>query len=267
MHNSILVFDIETIPDDSCCENLTGEKPNDINEAREKLIQYHLEITDGKNSFLRQPFHKIVAISFLLCDVVSKNGYETYDLVELRSGGTIDSKEYDLISGFFSFIEKHKPRLISFNGRTFDIPVLKYRAMMHLIQSRYFYLSGDKWNNYNQRYSSDWHCDLLEVLSDYGASARVKMHEVCAILGIPGKFGLDGSKVLSMHDEGKVKQIRDYCETDVINTYIIYLRFMHHTGRISMKSYDYAIEKLVDYLYNESKDRPHLQEFLRAWGK
>ncbi|CAD6996579.1 unnamed protein product [Ceratitis capitata] len=80
------------------------------------------------------------------------------------------------------------------------MPVLKYRAMVHGIQAEYFYKAGDKWNSYNQRYSSDWHCDLLESLSDFGASAKVKMNEVCAVLNLPGKTGVDGSQVMDLYD-------------------------------------------------------------------
>ena len=262
MLNSLLVFDIETIPDVNVCQNLLGiSEDSSIEEKRDALTKYHLEITNGQNPFLRQPFHKVIAISFLLCSISYKDGYEIFTLQEIRSGGTLDSNEKELVKGFFNYISEKKPRLVSFNGRTFDMPVLKYRAMVHGIQAEYFHKAGDKWNSYNQRYSSDWHCDLLESLSDFGASARVKMNEVCAALNLPGKIGVDGSQVMSLYDSEKLQEIRDYCETDVINTYLIYLRFMHHQGRVTTESHNKSIEKLL--LKCEEKD--HLKIFKMEW--
>lgn len=258
MLNSLLVFDIETIPDVNSCKNLLNiSDDSSVEEKRDALTKYHLEITNGQNSFLRQPFHQIVVISFLLCNISHQSGYEVFTLQEIRSGGTLNSSEKELVKGFFNYISEKKPRLVSFNGRTFDIPVLKYRAMVHGIQAEYFHKAGDKWNSYNQRYSSDWHCDLLETLSDFGASARVKMNEVCAAFNLPGKIGVDGSQVMGLYDSGKIQEIRDYCETDVINTYLIYLRFMHHQGRITTESYNKSVEELL----LECEKKEHLKKF------
>ncbi|UIP92284.1 3'-5' exonuclease [Wolbachia endosymbiont of Anopheles demeilloni] len=262
MLNSLLVFDIETIPDVNSCKNLLNiSDDSSVEEKRNALTKYHLEITNGQNSFLRQPFHLVVVISFLLCNITRQSDYEMFTLQEIRSGGTVNSNEKELVKGFFNYISEKKPRLVSFNGRTFDIPVLKYRAMVHGTQAEYFHKAGDKWNSYNQRYSSDWHCDLLESLSDFGASARMKMNEVCAAFNLPGKIGVDGSQVMDLYDSGKIQEIRDYCETDVINTYLIYLRFMHHQGRIATESYNKSIEELL----LECEKKEHLKKFKEEW--
>lgn len=264
-HSSLFVFDIETVPDTDAVYNLTGCDSQDVQELRKALEDYHLEITDGKNGFPRQPFHKVVAISFLEADIHADFGGERYELKELRTGGKEDASEKELLQGFFSHLGKTRPRLVSYNGRGFDLPVLKYRAMAHGISAKWLYHSGDKWNNYNQRYSLDWHCDLLEGLSDFGASARVKLNEVCAILQLPGKTGVDGSMVAPMYDEGKLKEIRDYCEHDVLNTYLVYLFYMQHRGDISHDAYERAIEDIKEYLQTHQGERPHLKEFYDAW--
>lgn len=265
MLQSLFVFDIETVPDTDAVKNLTGSTSTDVAELRQALEQYHLDITDGKNAFLRQPFHKVVAISFLEAEIHREGNNEHYELTDLRSGGRVEATEKDLLEGFFRHVGKIKPRLISFNGRTFDLPVLKYRAMVHGIAAPWLYQSGDKWSNYQQRYSLDWHCDLLEALSDFGASARIKLNEVCSVLGLPGKIGVDGSQVMPMYDEGRLQEIRDYCETDVLNTYLVYLRFMQHRGTLSPESYQKAIADIVAFI--QSEDRPHLKEFLEEWEK
>jgi predicted PolB exonuclease-like 3'-5' exonuclease len=265
-HQSLLVFDIETVPDTDAVANLTGFEEPDVAARRAELERYHLEITDGRNAFPRQPFHRVVAISFLRAEIERNGGTETYYLQELRSGGTETSDEKELVAGFFQFFERHKPRLVSFNGRTFDLPVLKYRAMKHGIAARFLHTAGDKWNSYTSRYASDWHCDLLEVLSDFGASARIKLNEVCAVMGFPGKFGVEGSRVAEMFDNGEIGAIRDYCETDVLNTYLVYLRTQLHRGIVDLDGYNRAVADVISLIEAEGAERPHLNAFMEAWG-
>lgn len=269
MHNSLFVFDIETVPDTSALKNLVGSDAIDgmeEPELRDVMDQYHLEVTNGNNSFPRQPFHKIVAISFLAADIERFGNQETYHLKEIRSGGTLESSEEELVKGVYNYLSKITPRFVSFNGRNFDIPVMKFRAMKYGVTAPWFYQSGDKWNNYNSRYSSDWHCDLLDALKDHGAmSGGLKLNEVCSILGLPGKFGPDGSQVTDMMDSGDLKGIRDYCETDVLNTYLVYLRHQHHRGILSTEGLNQAIDDTLNYIENEKKERPQLLDFKQAW--
>jgi len=261
-HQSIFVFDIETIPDEESAVNLTNiEEGSSRQEKRQALTDYHLKITDGKNSFLRQPFHKIVAISFLEAEIERSNGEEIYHLTDIRSGGTLESSEEDLVKGFFYHLRKKTPRFISFNGRTFDMPVLKYRAMKYGISAPWLYKMGDKWNNYTQRYSLDWHCDLLDAFSDFGASTRVKMNEICSILDLPGKDNIDGSMVMDYFDQGRLEEIRNYCESDVINTYLLYLHYQHFTGSISGNAIAQSKADLVSYLKMNAAEKIHLKEF------
>lgn len=267
LHQNLFVFDIETIPDTDAAPNLTGETSPDVHVRRQAIENYHLEVTDGRNSFPRQPFHKVVAISFLEAEIERDGAAEAYVLKDLRSGGEAGYDEAKLLQGFFTYLERIKPRLVSFNGRTFDLPVLKYRAMVHGIAAPWLHKSGDKWNSYGYRYATDWHCDLLDVLSDFGASARVKLNEVCAALGFAGKFGVDGSMVAGMVDEGRVDEVRQYCETDVLNTYLVYLRWQLHVGTISRAAYNAAVTDIVSFIDAERAERPYLGDYMEAWGE
>lgn len=266
-HKTLFVFDIETVPDLEAARNLLGDVIAE-NQLRQALVDYHLAVTGGKNDFIRQPFHKVVAISFLEAEIhKDEEGYEYYVLRDIRSGGKIDSSERELIQGFFYYLGSLKPRLISFNGKNFDMPVLKYRAMKYQVSARWLYHSGDKWNNYNQRYSTDWHCDLLEVLSDFGQSARVRMMEVCALFGLPGKIDVDGSKVEALYNQNKIQEIRDYCELDVINTYLLYLNHMHHTGSLKTDAFKIALEDLEAFLEAKAGEKENFSLFLESWNK
>jgi predicted PolB exonuclease-like 3'-5' exonuclease len=249
MHESLFVFDVETVPDTSVLPGLTGQSvPSDPKEAREALEQYHLGITDGRNAFPRQPFHKVVAVSFLRATIQRDGRVEAYDFEEVRSGGNEDSSEEELLKGFFAYCGKLRPRLVSYNGRGFDLPVLKYRAMKYGISAPWLHQAENKWENYNSRYAPHWHCDLQEVLSDYGASARVRLNEVCAAWGLPGKTGIDGGKVADMFDAGEVDAIRRYCETDVLNTYLVYLRWALHTGLTDEDGYHHSMALVLGHL-------------------
>ena len=265
-HKSLFVFDIETVPDTDAVPALTGFEDADVAPRRAEIKRYHLDITDGRNAFPRQPFHRVVAISFLEAEIERDGAFETYHLRELRSGGEAGFDEKKLLQGFFSYFERLRPRLVSFNGRGFDLPVLKYRAMKHGVSASHLHQAGDKWNSYTSRYALDWHCDLQDVLSDYGASARIRLNEVCAVMGFPGKFGVDGSQVAGLFDDGRLGDIRDYCETDVLNTYLVYLRHMLHRGSMTPDGYNKAIADIVALIEAEKETRPHLGAFLEAWG-
>ena len=264
MRNNLFVFDIETIPDLRAAANLLGNQ-QDLEVLRQALVHYHLDVTGGKNAFFRQPFHQVIVISFLEAEIEYNNNLEFYHIKQIRSGGTINSDEYEIVKGFFHYLASINPRLVSFNGKTFDLSVLKYRAMLYGIQAKWLHQSGDKWNNYNAKYNLDWHCDLIDALSDFGSSARVKMNEVCAMLNFPGKLETEGSMVEEMYKSRKLREIRDYCELDVINTYLIYIRYMHHVAKISKDSYNKMIDNLISFLQQENKS--HFTIFLDKWNK
>jgi predicted PolB exonuclease-like 3'-5' exonuclease len=264
-HQNLFVFDIETIPDLKAAKNLLSLPDASNKELRDELVKYHLNITDQKNSFLRQPFHQVIAISFLEAEITRDfDGKEFYRIVDIRSGGDLSASEDDLVKGFFSHLKKNISRLVSFNGKNFDLPVLKYAAMKHEVEASWLYKLGDKWNNYSQRYSLDWHCDLADAFSDFGASARVKMNELCAAFGLPGKLGIDGSQVMGMFDQGRLQEIRDYCETDVLNTYLLYLIYQHHSGSMSRDSFVKCKKDLREFLEKKSAEKKHFGEFLQA---
>ena len=138
-HQNLFVFDIETVPDTDAVPNLTGFDDPDVAKRRQELVRYHLEKTDRKNPFLRQPFHRVVAISFLEAEMERDGNQEAYLLRGLRSGGEAGFDEKQLLQGVFGYFERLKPRLVSFNGRGFDLPVLKYRAMVHGVSAPWLY--------------------------------------------------------------------------------------------------------------------------------
>ncbi|MDQ6955069.1 MAG: 3'-5' exonuclease [Mariprofundaceae bacterium] len=265
MRRDTIVFDIETISDAAASRRLLNQPELSDIAARDALTDYFIKKTNGRNDFPRQPFHQVVAISYI--HLIHEPGEYGMELIirRIASGGEADSSEEELLHGFFTLIETRAPRLVSFNGRGFDVPVLKYRAMVHGMACPRWFHEGDKWNNYDSRYSNIYHVDLLEVLSDFGASARCSMHEVATALGFPGKLSTSGDDVRSMFESGDIMAIRNYCETDVCTTLLIFLRWQLFNGSLHEGAYARTVLGLQNYMLTESEDRPYLAEFLTAW--
>lgn len=255
---NVLVFDIETVPDTQSAGRLYNLDGLDEAEAAEVMFSRRRQDTAGQSDFIRHHLQRVVAISVLL---------KTHDRISLWTLGDIDSSEAEIVQRFFDGIERYIPTLVTWNGRGFDLPVLHYRALLHGISAPRYWDTGEddnsfKWNNYLNRFHQR-HTDLMDVLSGYEGRAVAPLHEIASMLGFPGKLDISGVDVWDRYLDNDVAGIRDYCETDVLNTYLVYLRYELLRGHSNRESYEQACQSLRDYLQAEAK--PHLDEFLQAW--
>jgi len=145
--------------------------------------------------------------------------------------------------------------------------VLHYRGLIHGVTApRYWDMGEDdkefKWNNYISRYHAR-HTDLMDLLAMYQGRANAPLDDMAQLCGFPGKLGMDGSKVWDAYQQGEIEAIRNYCETDVVNTYLVYLRFQMMRGQLTKSAYDLEIGLVRDTLNADSA--PHWQEFMQAW--
>ena len=253
-----LVFDIETIPDVESGRKIYNLDNLDDEQVSQVMFTQRRQQTDGASDFLRLHLHKIVAISVVL---------SSYDQLRVWSLGDIESTEEEIVQRFFDGIEKYSPVLVSWNGGGFDLPVLHYRALYHGINATRYWENGQddqsfRWNNYLSRYH-ERHTDLMDVLAGYQPRASAPLTEIATILGFPGKMGMSGDKVWDCYQSNDIQAIRDYCETDVLNTYLIYLRYELMRGNKTATSYQMECDRLKEYLADENK--PHFTEFLQAW--
>lgn len=255
---SILVFDIETIPDIHAGRNLYdlhGLSDEDIANA-----MFALRRAKVGHDFLPHYLQKIVAISLVL-----NKGTD----ITVWSLGDEQSDEKELITRFFAGLDKYTPTLVSWNGSGFDLPVLHYRALLHGISAPTYWEAGDnqqafRWNNYLNRFHYR-HLDIMDVLAGYQNKAFAPLDDIACMLGFPGKLGMSGAKVWEQYQANNLKGIRDYCETDVLNTYCVFLRFELMRGVLTQDEYVIAINRLKTALAAESS-RHHLQEFLEKMG-
>lgn len=255
---NILTFDIETIPDIETGRRLYELDGLTDKEVAEVMFSKRRQATAGGSDFLRHHLHRVVAISVLL---------STSKTISVWTLGSADSTEAELVQRFFEGIDKYTPTLVSWNGRGFDLPVLHYRALLHAVQAPRYWEDGSedqsfKWNNYLSRYHKR-HIDLMDVIAGYEYRSVAPLTEIANMLGFPGKMGMDGSKVWDNYLDGDIESIRNYCETDVLNTHLVYLRYELIRGRLTQTSYKTECDRVRDMLKEEGK--PHLDEFLQAW--
>ena len=253
-----LVFDIETIPDTDGLKKLL-DLPPETSAEDVANIAFHKRRQQNGSEFLPHHQHRVVAIS---CALREGDSFRVWTL------GAPDAPEQEIIQRFFDGIEKYTPNIVSWNGSGFDLPVLHYRAMIHGIQAPRYWDMGDddrdfKWNNYISRYHMR-HLDLMDVLAMYSGRANAPLDQMAQLCGFPGKLGMDGSKVWDAYKNGEIGAIRDYCETDVANTYLVFLRFQLMRGLLSQQHYAEEVQMVRDTL--QGYGLPHWQEFLAAWG-
>ena len=255
--NTVLAFDIETVPDvDSGArlDGLDGLSEEDIARAMTaKRVQ------QNGSDFLPLHLQRVAAISAVL-----RSGENSFRVWSLGEEG---APEAELIARFYDGVERYTPVLVSWNGGNFDLPVLHYRALLHAIPAARYWDVGDRnrdfrFNNYLNRFH--WrHIDLMDVLAGFSPRAAAPLDEIAVMLGLPGKRGMSGGDVWRAHLDGKTRQIREYCECDALNTFLMYLRFELLRGNLDKDALARECGLVKTYL--RESGRKHFLEFLEAW--
>ena len=254
---NVFVFDIETVPDVASgrrIHELEGLSDRDVADA---MYQIRRQETGGSD-FLKLHLHRVVAISIV---------FRSRDFVKVWSLGDETAEEKEILQRFYDGIDKYTPTLVSWNGGGFDLPVLHYRSLLHGVAAPRYWENGAtdnsfRWNNYLSRYH-ERHTDLMDVIAGFQPRASAPLDEVASMLGFPGKMGMHGSKVWQAYQNGDLKGIRNYCETDVLNTYLVYLRFELIRGNLTLAEFDAECDLLYQHLLDS--DAEHLLEFAKAW--
>jgi len=238
----ICIFDCETVPDTELVRSEFGIDGSDF-EVSNKAFEMQEEKTGY--SFLPIPFHQVVAISAVIADEFGK-----FDRVSSMQG----ESEKEMIKSFLGFIDSKQPKLVSFNGRAFDMPMLMIRAMKYNLScSAYFEkenreLNKNKWDNYRSRYSDRFHVDLMDHIGEFGAVRGLKLDLLCKMMGLPGKYDVHGDEVTTLYYQDEIQKIKEYCESDVLNTYWLYLKYELLKGNIILKDYINIIENFAEKL-------------------
>ena len=213
-----------------------------------RMIELRLEETDGRSEYPQQPLHRVVAICVAWLD--AKKGRFV-----LKSLGGSAWDEVSQLEAFARLVDREPAaRLVSWNGNGFDLPILRYRAMVHRVPMPGLHRDEGawRWNNYANRYHS-MHVDLMDVLSGYGASWRVGLALIADVLGLPNKEFLDGPVYEHML-RGEDDRVRDYCKLDVVTTLLAFLRWCVLRGELDGPGEDHWVSVVCDGLEAESYD-------------
>jgi len=254
----VLAFDIETVPDTEGLRRLHGLDAKIADrDVAEMAFQLRRQVTGS--DFLPLHLHRVVVISCALRD------RDSFKVWSLGAGG---ESEDELIQRFFDGIDRYTPQIVSWNGGGFDLPVLHYRGLIHGVKAaRYWDLGEDnrdfKWNNYISRYHSR-HLDLMDLLALYQPRANAPLDDLAQLMGLPGKLGMEGSQVWAAYQAGKLVEIRNYCEADVVNTYLVFLRFQLMRGALTSDQHRTECEVVRSTLKKFSES--HWKEFLSKWS-
>lgn len=252
-----LVFDIETVPDVELGRRIYDLEGLD-DEAVAKVM-FFKQKQARQTDFLPIVQHRIVVISAVLR---TREGLKVFSL-----GGRDQTSEKEIVQRFFDGLERYSPELVSWNGSGFDLPVLHYRSLRYGVDASRYWETGDvdrefRYNNYLSRFH--WrHIDLMDVLAGFQPGGRASLEHVAQLLGLPGKLGMSGDQVWDYHLQGRVQEIADYCETDVLNTYLVFLRFQLIRGLLDRTRYVHECNALETEL--AASEAPHFAEFLAAW--
>lgn len=247
----ICVFDCESVPDTELIRKTLGFEGSDF-EVSVKAQQWQKE--QSGSEFLPLPYHKIISICAVLSDNFGK-------FIRVNKIDGQDEKE--MIANFFNFIENYEPKLVSFNGKNFDMPVLVLRALKYNIKAAtYLDTQSDKWNNYKTRFSELKHCDLLESL---GANSRaLKLDAICSMVGLPGKYDVHGNEVMNLFYQNEFEKIHEYCESDALNTYMLFLKYEWIKSNISEEDYVNFLSCMQEFLREKKANRSYIEAFIKA---
>lgn len=265
----VMVFDCETIPDTKLIqqgfkaefERLGFDSAQDL-EISKKAMEIQKE--NSGSEFLPICYHQVVSIAAVFCD-----DYGNFKKVGnfKAEGKTKEEREKSLIQAFLDYLNKHQPRLVSFNGRGFDLPMLLLRAMKYKLQANAYFetdnlqYNKNKWENYRQRYSERFHTDLLDVLGNFGSVRGLKLDVLANLIGFPGKYDVHGDMVLELYYQGQYEKIDEYCQSDVLNTYAVYLHYELLKGNLSLEQY----QEILDFWReNLPKDRAYHSVFVES---
>jgi predicted PolB exonuclease-like 3'-5' exonuclease len=257
-----LVFDIETRVDKELVKQIyDAENTLTIDQAYDKARDQILERSNQQSDFFPLPYHIPIAIATLQAD-------EDYHIRSLGCIGVDRFPEGELVARFWQVFE-NATTLVTFNGRGFDLPVLEIQALKHGVSLPRYFSSGESKHNYRARYSEAYHLDLCDFLSNFGAAPRRGSLDVLARLaGLPGKYSIAGEDVEYLYRQQRLKEINQYCTTDTLQTFLLFLRVELLRGRLNPEKYKEAVAAArADLTQRAASAGPDnfLADFLQRW--
>jgi len=256
-----LVFDVESAADGQLVSKLRypgeGVAPDEaIRRYRQELMAKH------DSDFIPYTFQ--IPISIVVAKIAPD--YRLIDLVTLDDP---HFRPHMITERFWRGWEAYKqPTLVSFNGRTFDVPLLELAAFRFgLSVPKWFNTSAKTYDQPRNRYNLESHLDLNDVLTNYGASRfNGGLNLAANLLGKPGKIDVKGHMVQDLYDSGRMSEVNDYCRCDVLDTYFVFLRTSVLLGQLTLAGEQELVQDTKEWLTARVEQQPAYKLYLEHWG-
>jgi len=232
-----VALDLETIPDEGLVSAMDAEPSRSYADKVSRLLAARRAQTSGRNDFLPIPYHRPVVACSL--EAVERDGA----LIVADAGCWTDRDEPEE-----AFLERTWQRLqgrtlVTFHGRGFDLPVLELRSLK-LGRSIHAQGARDRRGALGEgacpgRVPEEHH-DVMELLSR-GGGAPSSLDLYAKLVGLPGKEGVAGKDVATLYGQGALEQIAGYCMSDVLQTWLLYLRYRLLDGSLSAAGYALSV--------------------------
>jgi hypothetical protein len=256
-----LVFDVESVADPELVAKL--RYPGEGLEPREAVSRYRAELmAKYGNDFIPYTYQLPVSVVAAKVDA----SFHLLDLVALDEP---EFRPHVITEHFWRGWEAYKrPTLVSFNGRTFDLPLLELAAFRYgLSLPGWFSMGAKQYEQPRNRYNCETHLDLHDVLTNYGASRFTGGLNLAAnLLGKPGKIDIQGHMVQDLYNEGRLAEINDYCRFDVLDTYFVLLRTAVLLGWIDLDSEQKLVDNAKEWIGARAEHCPALGRYLAEFG-
>ena len=254
------VFDIESIADPVLISKVhfAGKVPPEeaVRKYRDELLAQH------NSDFIPYTFQIPVSVAVAK---IAKD-FSLLDLVVLDEPAF---RPHEICSKFWrGWLAYHRPTLVSFNGRGFDIPMLELAAFRYGIPiPQWFAMDTKTFDQPRYRYNTKTHLDLYDILTNNGATRfNGGLNLAASLLGKPGKIDTQGFMVQDMYDAGKLSEINDYCRCDVLDTYFVFLRTMVLAGSLPLANEQELVKNTRDWIAQHSETIPVYRQYLDNWG-
>ena len=258
---SYLVFDVEAVADG---ELIRSAKYPELGLSPAEAIRKFQEERMAEYGRDILPPTWMLPISVAIAKIDS--GFRLLDLVVLDAPGY---RPHVIADQFWKGWKHYdQPTLVTFNGRGYDLPVLELAAYRFGITlPEWFNVEARSYDQARYRYNIHAHIDLMDLVSNFGAS-RVNggLNLLANLIGKPGKTGVDGSMVQGFYDEGRVEEINDYCRCDVLDTYFVFLRSRVLIGRLDIETEQRIVAETRAWLEERRSDCPAYGHYLDHWG-
>lgn len=257
---AFLILDTESVPDGRLLAKIKYPEHNLTPEEAVGRAQTEArESSQSGSDFLPVSFHYPVAV----CILRAGNDFGLQGLTCLDAPHFRPRRIVELFwSGMATYKEKYKERikLVTFNGRGFDLPLLELAAFRYGCAGRDYFLSS------RNRFGGG-HLDLMDWLTNFGAVRMAGGLDLLSkILGKPGKMDVSGDMVYRMHQENRAQEINDYCMFDTLDTYFVFLRTRVLTGDLTAEQEHELVKRARAFLEGKVRDLPALGQYLENWG-